>query len=121
MSDYHVLESIKNDRVRVAFHVAVPSETNVVGVNLQTAVSQYLSGQAIVTEVPWLEAEIPAEYAQIQNGEVYEHVEIVEYDANLSVGQKQTEMDNRFAMLTTVVVNTIRDILKFWGHNRDVP
>jgi hypothetical protein len=120
MSNYHVLESFKNDRATIAFHIPVPVENNGVSVPLRTAVAQYVSGEA-VTQVPWLLADFPAEHAQIQNGEIYEQVETVEYDANLTNAQKQAQMDNRFAVLNTAVVNRLRDVLKFWGFNRDVP
>ena len=118
--NYHVLQSSRGDRVNVVFHISVPDEDNAVAVNLRSAVSQFLSGQGTVSQVPWLETNNPTEYAQIQNGEIYEHSTVVQYDTNLADGDKRTEMDNKYIALVAMIQNEIRERFKFWGLDRDV-
>jgi len=118
MSNYHVLGvNDKEDKVRVAFHFVVPDELNSASVNLRECVSQFISQ---ITIVPWLEADFPTEYTQIGNGEVYEHSLAVQVNANLSVLEKRTILDNKFNQLNTVIPDLIRGRFRFWGLNRDV-
>lgn len=121
MSNYHVLESSnKQNYVKAIFHIAVPDEDNSAGVNLQTAIAQWKSEQVEVTDVPWLQVDFATEYTAIQNGEIYELSETVEFDANLSVVQKRGEIDDRYTALFTNVPDIIRNRFQFWGLNRDV-
>jgi len=122
MSDFHVLHTgNKLDRATVAFHVAIPDENNSASpaVNLRTALSDQVDS-LVVSQVPWLEADFASEYAQIQNGEVAEHVEVVKFSGNDSDANKVLAMDNRHTALAISVVEEARNKLKFWGHNRDV-
>lgn len=122
MSNYHILEmTSKEHKVKVAFHIVVPDEDNSAtptAVNLQDAVGQYLTGT--VTVVPWLETDFATEYAQIESGEVYEKVEIVEFDANLTNLEKRGIIDTRYTALAGSIPDIIRARFKFWGSNRDV-
>ncbi len=120
MSNYHVLQTQKADRALIAFHISVPDENNDVSVNLQTVIMQSISQEAILTQVPWLETDFASEYAQIQNGEIYEHTISVQYDGNLSNAAKQSIMDDKYTSLIPIVQNEIRARFKFWGLNRDV-
>ncbi|MBW8001762.1 MAG: hypothetical protein FVQ80_07030 [Planctomycetes bacterium] len=121
MSNYHVLKvSDKKDSANVAYHVGVPSENNVAGVNLRSAVSQSLSGVS-PSQVPWLQGDFSIEYAGLQSGVTYEHVESIRFNANLSNANKQLAIDGRFTELVTSIPNKIRARFKFWGLNRDVP
>jgi hypothetical protein len=118
MSNYHVLDvNDKEDKINVAFHIVVPDELNAVGVNLMECVSQFIDQ---TTKVPWLEVDFPTEYIQIGNGEVYEYSITVQVDANLSVLDKRTLLDNRFNTLNTAIPEVLRKRFKFWGLNRDV-
>jgi len=118
MSNYHVLDvNDKEDKVRVAFHIAVPDEVNAASVNLRECLSQFISQ---VTIISWLEADFLVEYTQIENGEVYEHSLAVQVNANLSVLEKRTILDNKFNQLNTVIPDLIRGRFRFWGLNRDV-
>ncbi|MDY6893884.1 MAG: hypothetical protein SVO01_00475 [Thermotogota bacterium] len=122
MSNYHVLETSEKDHAsRVAFHIAVPVENNAVGINLCTAVSQFLAGTETPTSVPWLEATNPSEYAQLQNGEVYEHSAEVTYNANLTIAGKRDLLDARYSQLATSIPKIIRSKFRFWGLDRNVP
>ena len=119
MSDYHILEvNDKQDQARVAFHIAVPNETNAQGVNLQAAVKAHLG--AIETQVPWLAADFASELADLQNGAVYEHIETIRFDAHAGVLQKRDIVDARAAALKTTIPDRIRARYAFWGLNRDV-
>lgn len=117
MSDYHILETSDIDQAKVAYHFTVPpAEENYVGVLLTTAIVQYLGGGTI-TAVPWLEVDDPTEYAELQNGDKYEHVMVVTYDGNLSNGEKQAIIEAKHATLGIIILNRVRSLLKFWGYN----
>lgn len=128
MSSYHGLEtSEKGHQSDVVFHIVVPDENNGVGVNLRTALAQKLArerelaGITIISVVPWLPTGAGSESEQIENGEVYEHQEAVRYSANLSLVEKRTVIDNRYTALASVIPDRIRERLRFWGLDRDVP
>ena len=118
MSNYHVLDSSRRDTVRIAFHIAIPDENNAAGINLQTAASQYLS--ETITIIPWLQSAFPTEYTQIQNGEIYEYVENIQYNANGTDIQKRNKIDARYTFMISIIQDRLREKLKFWGLNRDV-
>jgi hypothetical protein len=118
MSNYHALEStVKQHEVRVAFHIVVPDQDNSVGVNLRTAAKQYF---AQTSQVPWLQVSNETEYVAIQNGEIYERVETVEFDADLTVLQKRAILDDRYSALATSIGIALPKILQWWGLDRDV-
>ena len=60
------------------------------------------------------------ELTQLQNGELYEVSKTVKFLAADTDGQKQAKIDDRYTVLTTSAVNNVRNILKFWGLNRDI-
>lgn len=116
MSDYHVLDiNTAGDRARVAFHFAVPNETNAANVQLSTALVQYLAPS---TDVPFL---AQPESDAIAAGTVYEHVETVQFDANANNAAKRAVLDNRWSALNSKIPDQLRTRLKFWGTERDVP
>jgi len=119
MANYHVLQcSHKKDSATVVFHISVPDENNSVGVNLRTAVKHHYPVET--SQVPWLEASDPTEFTQIQNGEIYEHSELVEFNATLTVAEKRAICDSRYTSLVSVIQDRIGNILEFWGLDRDV-
>ena len=122
MSDFHILKTgNKLDKATVAFHIAIPDENNSATpvVNLRTALSDQINAGA-VSQVPWLETDFASEYAQIQSGEIFEHVEVVTFSGNAIDADKVLAMDNKHAELEISIVEKVRNQLKFWGHNRDV-
>lgn len=124
MADYHILETPNIDRARVAFHYTVPpAETNAVGKLLTEAVNEHLGGssRANVTQVPWLQATNPTEYADIQSGATYEHVTTVYFDGNASNAEKQQIIEDTHDNIGSAVLNTMREKLKFWGYDGTVP
>ena len=121
MSNYHILESSnKQNKVDVIFHIAVPNENNSVSVNLQTAVKQRQGLNETVSNVPWLQIENPTEYTAIENGEIYEIRQAVEFNANLTIVQKRNKIDARYTTLANSVPNIIRNKFEFWGLDREV-
>ena len=115
MSNYHVLaQDLKSDSAQVAFHIAVPVETNAAGVYLSVALRQHL---APATQVPWL---VDPELTGIANGDVYEYLQNVEFSALLSVAEKRAIIDARYTALAAAIPNIIRDRYRFWGLDRDV-
>ena len=126
MSDYHVLgQNQKEHRADVVFHIPIADENNSVGVNLRTAVSQYVRPRLddgslgdFQSEVSWITA---PESALLQSGDLFEHSEIFEYLQDETDLQKQTKIDARYTTLKTKVLDKIRKVLQFWGKDRDVP
>ena len=118
MSDYHILQlNAKQDRLTVAFHIPIPNESNSAGVNKRTAVIQYMPDR--VSSVPWISA---AEQTQLTNGEIFELVEDVEVNANLTLGEKRSLVDARFTALTGAAgLGKLDKVLDYWGLDRDVP
>ena len=117
--DYHVMNMRKDGRAaRVIFHIPIPNENNAASVSLRTALSEYTDGTNFVSKYPGIAG---AELTAIQNGSLYEQVETVVFLAADSNGQKQTKIDEKFTLLSTSVLNKMREILKFWGLDRDVP
>lgn len=116
--NYHILESNEEDNeARIVFHIPVPDENNIAGVNLRQALSQFRVNPGSV--VPWQQS--GTEYDAIQNGEIYEHIIKQRYKPDLTDLQKQTALDNKYNNLKTKIQNRLRKILKYWGINRDVP
>ena len=121
MSNYHVLEvNDKKDAASVVFHIPVPDEVNSVGINLRVILKQYLADREIVPVMSWLQTDNPTEYAQIENGEVYEHSLQVRYNANETDLYKRDQIDAKYTSLVSIIPNIIRERFKFWGLNRDV-
>ena len=120
MSNWHALISdLKQDRVRVAFHVLVPDEANAVGINLRNAVKDCPEINK-TTAVAWLQTDYPIEFAAIADGSIYEHVEDVQFSAHASDGEKRTACDAHYSNVVTKIETQLRNRLKFWGLNRDV-
>ncbi len=125
--NYHVLDSlIKADGANVAFHFVVPDEANFAGKNFRIALKEYLDsivpqgGIRKVTSVPWLQVAFPTEFTSIENGEIYEHTELVRFDANGTDASKRNMIDAKWNSINVIVINRIREKLKFWGLNRTV-
>jgi len=119
MANYHILKSsIEDHEVEIVFHVPVPDENNTVGVNLRTALRQYMPFAASV--VPWLASSNPSEVTSLQNGELYEYRATMEYDAKKTDLQKRTACDLKYTSIVNIIQNQIRRTLKYWGMDRDV-
>lgn len=119
MSNWHSLDSsIKDNWMRIAFHIAVPDENNAVGQNLQDVMPYAIP----VTEsvVPYLGDVNAEELAAIIAGTIYEYAEIFEYDAGLTNQQKVALVDARYTALVTIKQDELRAKLKYYGKDNDV-
>jgi hypothetical protein len=119
MSSYHVLTcSEKDHESTVAFHFAVPDSNNSAGVNWRTALKAYRPSPG--SAVPNLEADFAVEYAAIQNGEVYEHVEAIPVTATWSNDDKIAALSAAYTSLSATTLARLAAILKYWGYYHDV-
>jgi hypothetical protein len=114
--NYHV-KAISPDgrKAQVVFHIFIPIENNSAGVALRTAVSQYIG--TFVSQVSWI---LQSEIDQIEAGELYEHSETVGFLAADTNAQKQTKIDDRYTALSASILGKVKEILKFWGKDRNV-
>lgn len=113
MANFHILESdIKDHKVRVVFHIAIPNEQNMATVDLQIALSEYRPAPGSV-----LQGLAQAEIDQINTGQLYEHDEWIKYNGHLSNAQKLTTISNRHTILSGSIVDRVRQVLKYWGYN----
>lgn len=114
--NYHV-KTVSPDgrKASVVFHIPIPVEDNSAGKPLRDAVSEHIG--MFTSQVPWLPAN---EVTELENGEVYEHAETVNFLAADGNAQKQAKIDARYTALTSSVLTRMREVLKFWGKDRDV-
>ena len=123
MSNYHVLSaSNSGDIIKIAFHIAVPNETNTIGYNIQTALSEDPAfndeeGIRKLSIVPWIET---AEQTQLDNGELYEHVYSFKTNKDIPALTKRDRMDAKYTSLISIVQESIRQRYTYWRFNRDV-
>ena len=119
MSNWHSLySSLKDDWMKIVFHIAVPEEVNAVGKNLVDVMPYFKP--ITVSEVPYLGATHAEELAAIIAGTIYEYSEIIHYNAALTNPQKVILVDARYTELVTIKQNEIRACLKYYGKNQDV-
>lgn len=120
MSNYHILNSsIEDHEVQVVFHIPIPNGNNNVGVNYQQALKEFKPFAE--SKVPWLQQNNPTEFSQLQNGEIYEYAETIEYDAKTTDPAKQAAIDAKFNELKNKIQDHLQKQLKYWGKDRDVP
>lgn len=120
--NYHVKTTdYKLRSAMVVFHIPIPDEDNLAGVNLRDALYQRLGNSAIVSKIPTLEVEDEIEFGEIQNCVKYEYEKKVIFSsADIAPGIKQTEIDIEFTTSVVEVVSRIRNELKYWGKKRNV-
>lgn len=115
MANYHILEvGLAGDQARVVFHIPVPNENNSAGMNLREALIQFRS---FSTKVPFIN---PNEENLIINGEIFELIESVTFDPELTNAQKNQIIKDRAIVLLQTFPDKIRSILEFWGFNGTV-
>lgn len=105
--------------VTVAFHISIPVGNNRAGVAYRTAlVKSGLGGRTVMT-VGTLAGEILAtEKAQIDAGEVYEHVMDVGSNPGETAAALQSRIDALHASLTISVRAELQRALTYWGFDR---
>ncbi len=118
--NYHILNSKEKDQsVTVAFHIPIPNTNNSVGVNYRTALKQFRP--FTTSQVLWLTG---PEVTQLQDGELYEHLESVVYRVVDTDIVKQGVIDARYNELKNgdkSVLKKLQSQLKYWGKDRNVP
>lgn len=125
MSNYHVRKMGKDERsAKVIFHIPIPVENNSVSIALRTTLSESIRPRnedgtfgTFQSDMIGIDA---GELAQLQAGELFEYVETIGFLAAENNAQKQTKIDTRYTVMTTTVLDKVRELLKFWGLNRDV-
>lgn len=116
MSSYHIKEIVAGERkANVVFHIPVPAINNNAGIPLRTAISQALGGASFTSQVPWI---TPSELIQIQNGEIFEHSELVTFLAKDTKTRKLTKIDLMYAKLAVSELNRLRRTYRFWGMDK---
>lgn len=120
MSNYHVLKQTKErHEVIVVYHLSVPAGQNSASKDYTACVKEDLALTDSI--VPGLETSNPTEHAQILNGEVVEVRKTVRFNANLTNGQKQTQIEQQWTNLNDVVDAEVQNQYQWWGFAADVP
>lgn len=117
MSNYHITTGLDDgNSFTVVFHIPVPGENNAAGINLRAAIS---TEQGTVTsQVKNLDA---GEQTQLNDGEIFEYVEVFHTNPGETLAQKRNKIDTRYSNLIAPVQNRLRERFAYWGFSRNVP
>lgn len=117
--NYHTLEASEKDhKIHVVFHIPVPDEDNEVGWNLRLCLKYY---QPFISSIiPYLATLAPTEVTALQNGELYEHSEVMGVCATLTNSEKIALVDARYAQLIMEIQNKLRKQLKYYGFGKNI-
>jgi hypothetical protein len=119
VSDYHVKYMSRRDQLEVVFHFDVPDQSNFAGVNLRTAVSDYLAQSGTITsDYPGIDG---VELGSLQAGIKYEETHTVVFDGKLTDAQKRDQVDAFWTARNSKFQTEVLKRLNFWGYNREVP
>lgn len=117
MSDYHILGADNfGNGVRVIMHFPVPAGNNEVGMAWQDI--QALLWNAALSQVLNID---PAEQAQLDSGELYEHEHVFFSRPSEGLVEKRDALDVAYAAERTTVLGELAQRLDYWGFARDVP
>lgn len=122
---YHVKTQREDGRsADIVFHIPIPIEDNSAGVSLRTAVSEYVKPRnndgsygTFNSKIQGIDA---GELTQLQNGELFEVSESVDFLAADTNGDKLAKIEARYTALTTGALTKTRSLLKFWGLEANV-
>ena len=118
MADMHILAG-GGDTFRVATHFAVPNQDNAVGVSYRTAlVNSGQGGTTSMVEGAGAGQITTVEKAQIEAGEVVEHVESlrIEWGPDATAADVRTFIRHFYARRSVAVLKHLQDSLKYFGH-----
>ena len=118
--NYHILkQSSKKDTVEVVFHIPIPATNNFAIKTFQIALKERLTQNGVVISsiVPNIDS---TELTQLQNGELLEVVENINFSANLTNVQKREIIRTRFSILSSEISVRIQDELRFWGFAENI-
>lgn len=124
MSNYHILQISPSDggmseNISLIFHIPIPDQNNNANVSYRIAIASLVNAEN-VSSVPWLEADFPAEYADIQTGAVYEVSRMLRLPAEWTPVQKRDRIDAYYNVLKGELLAKIQQRMSFWELNRDV-
>ena len=107
------------DEARVVFHIGIPDTANANAMSYRAALVEYLTetGQGTTSTIPNLDG---AEQTQMDAGEVFEDVQRIHFDTNLSNTDKRTAIETAYTARKTLILDRARDRLEFWGISGDV-
>lgn len=121
MADFHILSGDQNGNAfRVAFHIDIPSQNNVAGVNYQTALQEFL-GQGDPTSIASSVPNLGTELSDLQAGILLEVVETFHSNPQQSEIEKRDALVVRHGELTTEKIAEYQNILSYWGYNYEIP
>jgi hypothetical protein len=123
MANWHARAgSLDGNSFEIIFHIPIPATNNRVGLSFRTAlVKSGFGGKTKMTEGV-LPGEITTtERAAIAAGSLYEHIEQFDTHPDETATQLQVRIDARYNQLATQLLDRIKNILQYWGHDRNVP
>jgi hypothetical protein len=100
---------------RVAFYIPVADSNNFAGTNYRIVVLQQ---DTIRTQLEWLIGSI---IDSLNIGALIEHIETVSLNTTTTKVQKRNQIDARFNVLKTTVIDKFYAQHDFWGLERIVP
>ena len=120
MADYHVLTGDKYENaMRVAFHIAVPDNTNTAGYSVRQAIVEFKGGASnIESAVPFIDA---GELTQMQAGEIVEVVRDYQGYPSQTLVDRQTDLDALHPTVASETLADLQNILSYWGYSRVIP
>ena len=118
MSDMHVLTQAGPGEWRVAMHFEVPDNLNAVGKSYREAlVNSGAGGHTMLDEGTGVGQITPDEVAKIAAGEVYEHIESFRLESGgTTPAEQRTALRALYAARSDVVLNKLRERLRYFGH-----
>ena len=122
MSDYHILEMVKNGKsVRVVFHVPVPAAgTNQAGISWRDAIVKSLGGSANIVSV--LTDISVVEDTGLKSGAIIEILNSVRFSSIILTNpQRKSEVEAKYNVVKSEIIATKQVELTFMGFSADVP
>lgn len=117
VSNYHILEvNRKQDDARVVFHIDVPADTNFAGMTYRAALVEWLGGAPVESAIPGLDTAAHG----LDDGSIYEHVEVVDFPADETNANKQAIIEATYISRQAAILARIQAQLEFWSFNADV-
>ena len=124
MSNYHVLtQALDKKTVNVVYHIPIPNVNNEVGKSYRLALKEWLEHNSEIDTITSICPDIsPAEFIQMQNGEIYEIQRSMRFSIlSLTPIQKRNELDAEYNALKTEARDKLQIVLEWWILARDVP
>lgn len=106
----------------VIFHIPIPTGNNRAGLSYRAAIVASGVGGMTSMQTGTTAGKITAaELAQIQAGEIYEHVEPFFTSPGEAANALRDRVDLRYTALLAIVPARLQRQLTYWGFDRNVP